>query len=230
MGILARFKEIMSANINALLDKAEDPEKMIDQYLRDLEGDLVKVKSETASVIADERAAERKLKENEEEIAKMDNYARKAVTAGNDDEARAFLSKKSQLEKEREALSQQLDICKENSTKMREMTQKLEKDITDLKGRQATLKAKLKVAETKKKLSEVGASGNNAASRIDAINKLEEKAEHMMDEADALSELNQKAEDVNVDALTAKYDSVNADVAVDDELAKLKAEMGLSEQ
>ena len=64
----------------------------------------------------------------------------------------------------------------------------------------------------------------------EAINKLEEKAEHMMDEADALSELNQKAEDVNVDALTAKYDSVNADVAVDDELAKLKAEMGLSEQ
>lgn len=230
MGILARFKEIMSANINALLDKAEDPEKMIDQYLRDLEGDLVKVKSETASVIADERAAERKLKENEDEIAKMDNYARKAVTAGNDDEARAFLSKKGQLEKEREALSQQLDICKDNSTKMREMTQKLEKDITDLKGRQATLKAKLKVAETKKKLSEVGASGSNAASRIDAINKLEEKAEHMMDEADALSELNQKAEDVNVDALTAKYDSVNADVGVDDELAKLKAEMGLSEQ
>ena len=52
MGILKRFKDIMSSNINALLDKAEDPEKMIDQYLRDLQEDLRKVKSETATVMA----------------------------------------------------------------------------------------------------------------------------------------------------------------------------------
>ena len=55
MGILKRFKDIMSSNINALLDKAEDPEKMIDQYLRDLQEDLRKVKSETATVIAEEQ-------------------------------------------------------------------------------------------------------------------------------------------------------------------------------
>ena len=53
MGILKRFKDIMSSNINALLDKAEDPEKMIDQYLRDLQEDLRKVKSETATVMAE---------------------------------------------------------------------------------------------------------------------------------------------------------------------------------
>ena len=60
MGILTRFKDIMSANINALLDKAENPEKMIDQYLRNLENDLASVKAETASVIAEEKAAKRK--------------------------------------------------------------------------------------------------------------------------------------------------------------------------
>ena len=54
MGIISRFKDIMAANINALLDKAEDPEKMIDQYLRNLESDLAKVKQETASVMAEE--------------------------------------------------------------------------------------------------------------------------------------------------------------------------------
>ena len=53
MGILTRFKDIMSANINALLDKCEDPEKMIDQYMRNLESDLGKVKAETASVMAE---------------------------------------------------------------------------------------------------------------------------------------------------------------------------------
>ena len=55
MGILKRFGDIMSANINALLDKAEDPEKMIDQYLRDLNSDLGKVKAETAAIMADEQ-------------------------------------------------------------------------------------------------------------------------------------------------------------------------------
>ena len=63
MGIMERFKDIMAANINALLDKAEDPEKMIDQYLRNLESDLGKVKAETASVIAEESRARRALDE-----------------------------------------------------------------------------------------------------------------------------------------------------------------------
>ena len=61
MGILTRFKDIMEANINALLDKAEDPEKMVDQYLRNLESDLGKVKAETAAVMADEAKAKREL-------------------------------------------------------------------------------------------------------------------------------------------------------------------------
>ena len=71
MGILKRFKDIMSSNINALLDKAEDPEKMIDQYLRDLQEDLRKVKSETATVMAEEQRCKRQLDECDAEIAKM---------------------------------------------------------------------------------------------------------------------------------------------------------------
>ena len=61
MGILTRFKDIMSANINALLDKCEDPEKMIDQYMRNLESDLGKVKEETASVMAEQKRCNREL-------------------------------------------------------------------------------------------------------------------------------------------------------------------------
>ena len=57
MGIMTRFKDIMAANFNALLEKVEDPEKMIDQYLRNLEDDLGEVKKETASVMADEKSA-----------------------------------------------------------------------------------------------------------------------------------------------------------------------------
>ena len=63
MGILARFKDIMSSNINALLDKMEDPEKMIDQILRNLQSDLGEVKAETAGVMAEEARAKRELAE-----------------------------------------------------------------------------------------------------------------------------------------------------------------------
>lgn len=226
MGIISRFKDIMSANMNALLDKCEDPEKMIDQYLRDLNEDLGKVKSETAAVIADEKAAKRKLDACDEEIAKMDKYARKAVAAGNDNEARQFLGRKSELSQERAALEQNYNICIENSAKMREMTKKLESDIQDLRGRQATLKAKLAVAETKKKMNSVGESGKDAGARLAAFDRMEDKVNRMMDEADAMEELNQKPSD-GIEALAAKYEDSETDVAVDDELAKLKAEMGM---
>ena len=79
MGILTRFKDIMASNINALLDKAEDPEKMIDQCLRNLNNDLGKVKSETAVVMAEEQRAKRELDECTKEINKMQQYAIKAL-------------------------------------------------------------------------------------------------------------------------------------------------------
>ena len=81
MGILSRFKDIMASNINALLDKAEDPEKMIDQTMRNLTADLGKVKEETAAVMADEQRCKRELDECNKEIAEMQAYAEKAVLA-----------------------------------------------------------------------------------------------------------------------------------------------------
>ena len=98
MGILTRFKDIMSANINSLLDKCEDPEKMIDQYMRNLQSDLGNVKAETAAVMAEEKRAKRELDECNAEIEKFQNYAVKAVEAGNDNDARQFLEKKNMEE------------------------------------------------------------------------------------------------------------------------------------
>ena len=92
MGVLSRFKDIMAANINAMLDKCEDPSKMIDQTLRNLRSDLAQVKTETAAVMADEKNAKRKVDECEESIKKFANAARNAVAAGNDDDARELLN------------------------------------------------------------------------------------------------------------------------------------------
>ena len=87
MSILKRFTDIMSSNINALLDKAEDPVKMIDQLMRNLNDDLNKVKAETASVMAEETRTKREVNECQSDVNKMLDYAKRAVEAGNDEAA-----------------------------------------------------------------------------------------------------------------------------------------------
>lgn len=227
MGIMTRFKDIMSANINALLDKAEDPEKMIDQYLRNLESDFAKVKAETASVMAEEKSAKRKLDECDGEIAKMGEYAKKAVAAGNDDDARKFLTKKSELSQKREVLAKNYELAQANSGKMRQMHDKLEGDISEMKSKRDMLKAKVKVAETQRRINEMGAGLESAGNNAAAFDRMEEKVNRMLDEADAIGELNKSASGNDIDDLAGKYDTAGTGSAVDDELAALKAEMGM---
>ncbi|MDD3369802.1 MAG: PspA/IM30 family protein [Lachnospiraceae bacterium] len=226
MGIISRFKDVMASNINALLDKCEDPDKMIDQYLRELEDDLAKVKAETASVMADEKAAKRKLDECNSEIEKMTEYAKKAVAAGNDGEAKQFLAKRAELTKKQEVLQKNVTMSGENATKMREMHEKLEGQIAELKSRKDMLQAKVKVAETQQKLNKLGSGMENAGSNIAAFDRMEEKVNKMLDEADSMAELNKSEEPDTVEALAKKYDTEDKMDNLDDELAALKAEMG----
>lgn len=229
MGILTRFKDIMAANINALLDKAEDPEKMIDQYLRNLESDLGKVKAETASIMAEESRAKRELDECNEEISKYQSYAEKALKAGNESDARAFLEKKQNVSKKLAALQQNYDIAAANASKMREMHDKLVRDIDSLNERRDAIKAKVQVAKTQQRLNEIGSSVTGASNDLSAFERMEEKADRMLDEANAMAELNRSEAENDISNLEAKYDSdvSNTSSAVDDELAALKAQMGL---
>ena len=223
--ILKRFGDIMSANINALLDKAEDPEKMIDKYLRDIESDLGKVKAETAAVMATETRAKRELAACGDEIAKMQKYAEKALLAGNEGDARQFLEKKTQLTQKQASLQQSYDLAAANAVKMREMHDKLVKDMDSLRARRDAIKAKVAVAKTQEKMNQMGSSIAGAGDAMSAFDRMEEKADRMLDEANALADLN--TENDSVEDLAKKYDDTTADTAVDDELAALKAKMGL---
>lgn len=227
MGILTRFKDIMASNINALLDKCEDPEKMIDQYLRNLESDLGKVKAETAAVMAEETRSKRQLDESSAEIAKYQKYAEKALLAGNEDDAKQFLARKQQEEKNHESLQQSYTAAADNAAKMRQMHDKLVKDIADLNSRRDAIKAKVQVAKTQQRLNQAGSSIAGAGSSMAAFNRMEDKANKMLDEANAMAELNQSAEQNDMSALESKYDEAPESPQVDDELAALKAKMGL---
>ena len=147
--ILKRFGDIMSANINALLDKAEDPEKMIDQYMRNLESDLGKVKAETASVMAEETRAKRELDECNAQIDKMQSYAEKALKAGNESDARAFLEKKQQLTATQASLTQAYNVAADNAAKMRQMHDKLVKDISALEAKRERQRLRRRLQQLK---------------------------------------------------------------------------------
>ena len=227
MGIIGRFKDIMSANINALLDKAEDPEKMIDQCLRDLESDLGKVKAETAAVMAEEQRAKRELDECNTEINKYQQYAEKAVVAGNDEDAKKFLAKKNQLVEQQTALQQAYDMGAANAAKMRQMHDKLVKDINDLNARKDSIKAKIAVAKTQEKINKIGSSVTGAQNSMSAFARMEAKADKMLDQANAMAELNSSAAEDDIESLASKYDSTSdTSSGVDDELAALKAQLG----
>ncbi|MDD6136432.1 MAG: PspA/IM30 family protein [Lachnospiraceae bacterium] len=226
MGILTRFKDIMAANINALLDKCEDPEKMIDQTMRNLTKDLGEVKKETAAVMADEQRCKRELEECNKEIAKMQTYAEKALLAGNEADAMKFLEQKNTLTAKQTSLQQTYDVAAANALKMRQMHDKLVKDINELDSRRDAIKAKMKVAKTQQKLNKMTSTMSDSASSIGAFERMEAKANAMLDQANAMTELNLSTEESTVDSLAAKYDAA-PDAAVKDELEALKAKMGL---
>ena len=228
-GILSRFKDIMSSNINALLDKVEDPMKMIDQYLRNLESDLGKVKAETAAVMAEETKSKRELDECIDSINKMQTYAEKALLSGNEADARTFLSKKGELNNKLISLQQTYDMAKENSTKMREMHDKLIKDISQLNTRRDELKAKMAVANTQEKLNKVGSSVNGAIGNMSKFDEMEAQINKKLDTANAMAELNNSQKEENIEDLIAKYDNEtkNTSSEIDDELSELKSKLGL---
>lgn len=226
MGILTRFTDIVSANINALLDKAEDPAKMIDQYLRNLSNDLAEVKKETAGVMAEESRTKRLVDENAKEVAKYTELAKKAVVAGNDGDARVFLTKKQELEAVGAGLQTSYAAAHENAIKMRQMHDKLVKDINTLNGRREMIKAKVAVAKTQERVNKIGASADKMQGSIGAFDRMEAKADKMLSEANAMAELNTAPVD-EAQALEDKYASDAADASVEDELAAMKAQLGL---
>ena len=227
MSVLSRFAEIMSANVNALLDRFEDPSKMCDQYIREMTEDLADVKKETAEVMAEEKRCKRLYEENLAEVEKYTELAKKALTAGNDEDAKVFITKKQELEAKGNNLKIAYDAAAANSEKMRQLHDKLTLDIQQLKERREAVKAKVAVAKTQETVNKYAGTAARTEGTMSAFSRMEEKADRMLDSANAQAELNSAASTADpAKALEAKYASGSSQ-AVDDELAALKAELGV---
>lgn len=226
MSILARFTDILQANVNAVLDKMEDPSKMIDQYLRELTDSLAEVKKETAGVMAEEARTKRLVEENRAEAERYAELAKKALQAGNEDDAKVFIAKKQQLESAGAGLAAAYAAAHENAVKMRQMHDKLVGDIEALNTRRTAIRAKVAVAKTQDKINKVSSASDKAAGAMSAFDRMEDKADRMLDQANAMAELNAEPTD-EAKALEEKYRAAGADASVSDELERMKKELGL---
>lgn len=222
MGIFSRMKDIMSSNINALLDKAENPQKMIDQMLRQSREDLAEVKKETGAVMANETAARRKVEECEENIGKYAAAAENAVKAGNDADALKLLESKNRLTEQLNGLKENYEAAHADAENMRAMFQKLSNDIANLEGRADTIKGKAATAKAREHANKITAGMGNTHS-LEAFDRMEAKVNKQLDTANAVASLDKEGSS-DTDLLS-KYASGPSGTA-QDELAALKAKLG----
>lgn len=229
MGILARFGDIMRANINDLLTGAENKnaEKLLNQYLRDAREDYAQVRNETASVMAEEAAAKRRLDGINDQMTRYERYAQAAVQAGNDADALKFLEAKGQLQPKKTDAEAAYAQAQANSERMRQMTQKLLTDIQEAESKIGELKAKLRIAESKEKMQQLTEKiGGNALGNFDSLAGSIQKR---IDAADAKEALDAElAGDRELDDLEKKYANTDGGPSAQSELEVLKARMGMT--
>lgn len=225
MGIISRFTEIMKSNINAQLDKCEDPAKMIDQTLRELKENFAEVKKETAGVMAAEKEADRAVQECEEQIRKYNLAAENALKANNEEDARTILARKQPFVDNLVNLKKTQAVAKENSDKMRQMYNKLANDIQMLETKRNGIKATVAAAKTQEKMNKISSGSKRSMASLETFDRMEDKANRMLDSAMAEAELSADMDAGN--DLVNKYVSGGSSSTVDDELAAMKAKLGL---
>jgi phage shock protein A len=149
MGIFTRFSDIVNSNINAILDKAEDPEKIVRLMIQEMEDTLVEVRSAAARSIADKKDLNRKLEALDRELGDWEEKAELAIRKGREDLARAALVEKSRVAGAAEILKQDYLAVDEGLNKLNEDIARLEAKLEDAKARQKALLARHKTASSR---------------------------------------------------------------------------------
>ena len=149
MGIFTRFSDIVNSNINAILDKAEDPEKIVRLMIQEMEDTLVEVRSAAARSIADKKDLNRKLEALDRELQDWDEKAELAVRKGREDLAKAALVEKSRVAGAAEVLKQDYVAVDDGLSKLNEDIARLEGKLEDAKARQKALLARHKTANSR---------------------------------------------------------------------------------
>lgn len=225
--VFERAKTILKATVNDILDKAEDPQKMIDQSLRDLRESLAEVKQSVTEVMANEKRDLRALNQCKDRVARLQTAAQNALKGGSEEDARKLVAAKQEEESKLPALQANYDNSSANSAKMRQMHNDLVDRINDLEARRDTVKATMANASAQQRINKLMESGSDASDTIGAFERMEEKAQRMLDEAQSRAELNDGNSDESAEDIAQRWSAPGNNASVDDELAAMKKDLGL---
>jgi len=220
MSIFGRVADIFKANINDILDRAEDPEKMIKQMVLEMEEAVNKATLAVGQAIANEKSLERQYTKQNAQVNDWQQKAIQAVNAGRDDLAKQALERKNTIGRNVVDLERMLGEARSTATTLRGQLDQLKSKLDEARMRQNTLIARSQAAKAKKQIAQSFAGvGSDAFSKFD---KLEQRVEKTEAEADAFAQLageNTSLED--------QFRQLGTGTAVDDDLAALKAQLGM---
>ena len=204
MGIFSRIKEIAESNITDFKDKKFNDEKDIEEYITNLMIQLADIKESAKEVFELENKLDRQVKEYSAQSERFESLAKKAVNAGNDDDAKVFLRKKAELDRQKSESEQKYSTVHESAEKIRKNHNELVRQINDLRTRLNVLKSREAAADAQNTVN----SANRSNGKVDeAFNEMETDAEIKSAKADAES-----------------YSLKDTDDEISEQLEKLKKE------
>ncbi|MFT6957416.1 MAG: phage shock protein A [Halieaceae bacterium] len=219
MGIFSRMTDIINSNLNSLLDQAEDPEKMIRLIIQEMEDTLVEVRSSSARVLADRKAAARRLEQVEQEASGWEEKAKLAISKGREDLARAALQEKRSIEEEVVAVATELAATDEHIAQLNNEVAQLQQKLTDAKAKQKAMIMRSTTVESRIKVKR--------QVHRDALDTAFSKFEHFerrMDTLESQLESMDVGRDVPPD-LAVEISALQEDDRITDELERLKSEI-----
>lgn len=223
MGIFSRISDIFKSNVNDLVDRAEDPEKMVKQIILDMQKELNKSTQALGKAVASERIAEKQYRDAERNVADWEAKAKAALAAGNVDLAKKALAKKVKYDAEVENYREMYETISNQTEAIRAQVDTLKAKLEEAKSRQALLIARSQMADTKKSLAQ-SIGGIDTSSSFDKFSRMEEKITRKEAEAEAFSEIAGTAADKDYET----FEQLQRDSKVDSELQRLMAEVGMA--
>jgi len=225
MGIFSRLGTLIKSNINDLITKAEDPEKMLSQVLLEMQQQLVEAKKAVAVAIADEKKLQKQYTAETDKAKEWERKAMVAVRAGDDNLARQALGRKQEHENIATQFQQQWIQQKQAVEKLKDALRLLNNKIEEAKRKKNILIARKKRAEAQQQIANT-MQGLGDTSAFDTFDRMAERIQLMEAEAEAGAEL---AGELSGDTLESKFLQLEQAGAgtEDDQLAELKAKMGL---
>lgn len=225
MNLFDRFFRVVRANVNKTLSGMEDPEKILDQTVADMQGDVVKVRQAYAEVSAGSKRIERQKEQAEVTSAEWKKRAELALQKGEEDLAREALTRKKAADDQVKSLASQSEVMKANTEKLYGSMTALESKINEARSKKDEFVARARTAKTSQKVNDMlGDVGGSSA--LEAFDRMKVKVEELEVKADVSRDMMiGGAADTS---LENKFKALESD-SVDDELAKMKGSLGMGD-